>query len=198
MGNWARLEDVCAGFDSEISTFELSAHTSLSFSPGSTSARQFRYMDLEREAVTNTELRGEYQLVASQIWCSAISKPHSNKSAISQPNTGGDYARLRSTVGHTLPVAPSSAVGSRILGEVSRMLCAADFAPNDVSKHQAFVEENYAQQEEVRFLPAHTQILQICATPFNEHRILDLTSGNGFTDIDPPPPINACLCRKEF
>ncbi len=66
-----------------------------------------------------------------------------------------------------------------------------------MSKHQASVEENYAQQEKVRFLPAHPQILQICATPFNEHRILDLTSGNGFTDIDPPPPINACLFRKE-
>ncbi|KAK0441034.1 hypothetical protein EV421DRAFT_742082 [Armillaria borealis] len=142
MRNWARLENVCAGFDSEISTFERFSqphptHTSLSFtfSPGSTSACQFRYMDLEREAVTNTELRGEYQLVASQIWRSAISvtgrhiliclrrwsdittlslsskKPHSNKSVISQPNTGGDYARMRSTVGtahtHILPVAPS-------------------------------------------------------------------------------------------
>ncbi len=74
----------------------------------------------------------------------------------------------------------------------------SNFAPNDVSKHQASVEENYVQQEEVRFLPAHPQILQICATPFNEHQILDLTSGNGFTDIDPPPPINTCLCRKEF
>ncbi|SJL00936.1 uncharacterized protein ARMOST_04251 [Armillaria ostoyae] len=60
----------------------------------------------------------------------------------------------------------------------------SDFAPNDVNKHQASMEENYAQQEEVCFLPAYTQILQICATPFNEHRILDLTSGNRFTDID--------------
>ncbi len=74
----------------------------------------------------------------------------------------------------------------------------SDLTPNDVSKHQASVEENYAQQEEDRFLPAQTQTLQTCATPFNAHRILDLTSGSGFTDIDPPPPINACLCRKEF
>ncbi|PBK93124.1 hypothetical protein ARMGADRAFT_148286 [Armillaria gallica] len=37
-------------------------------------ARQFRYMDLAREAVTNTELHGEHQLVASQIWRSAISR----------------------------------------------------------------------------------------------------------------------------
>ncbi|PBK93110.1 hypothetical protein ARMGADRAFT_147856 [Armillaria gallica] len=136
MRNWAHLENVCAAFDLEIqpsSSARFSQphpiHTRLSFSPGPTSACQFRYMDLEREAVTNTELRGEYQLVASQIWRSAISrhillirlrcwsdittlslgskKPHSNKS---QPNTEGDYARMRSTVetahAHILPVAP--------------------------------------------------------------------------------------------
>ncbi|KAK0239625.1 hypothetical protein EDD85DRAFT_1021042 [Armillaria nabsnona] len=204
MRNWAHLENVWATFYLEISTFELGArfsqphpmHTSLSFSPGSTSTCQFRYMDLEREAVTNTELRGEYQLVASQIWRSAISrhillirlrrwsdittlslgskKPHSYKSAISQPNTGGDYARMQSTVGtghaHILPVAP------RI--------------PNPSIIIYCRTQRSRSKRQEVRFLPAHPQILQICATPFDEHRILDLTSGNGFTGID-PPPINA-------
>ncbi|PBK78687.1 hypothetical protein ARMSODRAFT_50401 [Armillaria solidipes] len=35
----------------------------------------------------------------------------------------------------------------------------SDFAPNDVNKHQASVEENYAQQEEVR---PHTDSPDLC------------------------------------
>ncbi|PBK78706.1 hypothetical protein ARMSODRAFT_968773 [Armillaria solidipes] len=174
MRNWAHLENVCVAFDLEILTFELTSRSVLD-PPVHVNSGTWTW------SAKLSPILSSMKSTSFQIWCSAISitgrhillihlchrldittlslgskKPHSNKSAISQPSPGGDYARMRSTVGtahmHILPVAPSSALGS--------------------------------------------QILDLCDSL--EHRILDLTSGNGFTDIAPPPPINACLCRKEF
>ncbi|SJL11061.1 uncharacterized protein ARMOST_14462 [Armillaria ostoyae] len=97
-----------------------------------------------------------------------------NKSAISQHKGSTSAPRAY----------PSrSAIFSIIILEPSLLTTVSDFAPNDVGKYQAFVEENHAQQEVVRFLPAHPQIPEIPSTN-TEFLILCPARKKGLTQDD--------------